>query len=58
MIMEVVEIQTSSEDPFGMGNSNSESDLEDENINVNDVGNSEAWTEIDTEKPGNPELYS
>jgi hypothetical protein len=58
--MEVAEIHTSSKDPFGTGNSNSESGLEDENINVNDMENSEAWTEIDTEKPDNPPelLYS
>lgn len=58
MIIEVAEIQTSSKGPSGTGNSNSESDLEDENINVNDVGNSETWTEIDPEKPANSELYS
>jgi hypothetical protein len=58
MIMGVAEIQTSSKDSFGTGNSNSESDLEEEKINVNDLGSSEAWAEIDTEKPANPELYS
>lgn len=56
--MGVAEIQTSSKDSFGTGNSNSESDLEEEKINVNDLGSSEAWAEIDTEKPANPELYS
>lgn len=54
MIIEMAEIQTSSKDPFGTGNRNSEFDLQDGNINVNDIGNSETWTEIDPEKPANP----
>jgi hypothetical protein len=60
MTMEVAEIHTSSRDPFGTGNSNSESGLEDENFNANHLENSEAQTEIDDEKPDNPPelLYS